>query len=539
MSCSINSDAKMHKWVIPKGITRNILPNLYLDKEVSGLLNLHDEKKIITDFTLSEGQKDSVDVPLAIVNYHTHPISCYISEKTIWGWPSGEDIRECVLFGIKGCIAHAVFAVEGTYIIQINPCVLENLCNLESVIDLNKIENGFWKLFSKKHSFGKINKKTSKRRISKKTSKRRISKKTSKRRISKKTSKKISFFNFGKKKSNKKLSKSPSKGPSTSEKYDIIRGIIVLIIEIYFRSTHAFRTYDFNKNHNKVSPKDYLNFCNVFEFKNIFENNEIKGCSDINCDSVWTFEDSKHKKTSLKKYISDYEDDSEIYKVNKKGEAIFTNVKIGKVFKFDSFINILKNLTLGNSCKYPKDLWNNHWIMTTLTENTMTDSNKKYMDKSCTSDDLWKFLNNSVKRPNSIKESNEDNHFYFFEMFGSCSPKDIHKNISEPHKYDKCSNDLIDKNYDINVEEESHEFGSKKESLKNKDLLLIGSPNCNYCVKLKEFLEKNEIKFELDYHNEIKDAVKKASEVLKESVYTIPQLIDKKTNKKIEHEGFI
>jgi len=72
------------------------------------------------------GNKDSVDTPLAVVNFHTHPLSCYIAAKTIWGWPSGQDLYQCINFAIKNSLTHIIFSIEGTYIININQTLINN-----------------------------------------------------------------------------------------------------------------------------------------------------------------------------------------------------------------------------------------------------------------------------------------------------------------------------------------------------------------------------------------------------------------------------
>ena len=46
---------------------------------------------------INEGGSNSVVTPLSIINYHVHPYQCYIDEKVIWGWPSGEDLRQTIL----------------------------------------------------------------------------------------------------------------------------------------------------------------------------------------------------------------------------------------------------------------------------------------------------------------------------------------------------------------------------------------------------------------------------------------------------------
>lgn len=78
-------------------------------------LELHEFKK---------GSGSSVKTPEGYLSFHTHPFSCYKSEMTIWGWPSGEDMRECIVFMLQGAIAHIVITLEGIYIIYVNPNIL-------------------------------------------------------------------------------------------------------------------------------------------------------------------------------------------------------------------------------------------------------------------------------------------------------------------------------------------------------------------------------------------------------------------------------
>ena len=86
----------------------------------------------------NEGQGASVSTPLGVINYHTHPTDCYIGEGTVWGWPSGEDMRESVKFGLKGNRGHMVVCVEGVYTIQVSPCKIEKLRNTDEM----KLPNG-------------------------------------------------------------------------------------------------------------------------------------------------------------------------------------------------------------------------------------------------------------------------------------------------------------------------------------------------------------------------------------------------------------
>ena len=136
--CSVDVPGGLKDWVISRETLMKIYPLMSKNYEVGGKFTFPansktgeikrrtSHKKIHT----MNGDKDSVQAPLGILNFHTHPISCYLQEDTVWGWPSGEDVRESLLFGLRGSFAHAIPSVEGVYILQTNPCILTSLNNL-------------------------------------------------------------------------------------------------------------------------------------------------------------------------------------------------------------------------------------------------------------------------------------------------------------------------------------------------------------------------------------------------------------------------
>ena len=101
----------------------------------------------------SGGGKDSVKAPDTLVNFHTHPVSCYLDEKTIIGWPSGEDMRESVHFGLRGNAAHLVLTMEGTYVIQVNPQLLKVLKKMETNFDRGLAISCMESYFKATHAF--------------------------------------------------------------------------------------------------------------------------------------------------------------------------------------------------------------------------------------------------------------------------------------------------------------------------------------------------------------------------------------------------
>tara|TARA_B100001094_G_scaffold274140_1_gene280946 strand:+ start:1167 stop:2078 length:912 start_codon:yes stop_codon:yes gene_type:complete len=99
---------------------RKIYDLLEKDHECAGTLVV--KNNAIKGYTISRGDSDSVHTPLAPWNWHSHPLFLYTRENVSWGWPSGEDLREVIFFGLAGNNAHFVFALEGVYILQITPC---------------------------------------------------------------------------------------------------------------------------------------------------------------------------------------------------------------------------------------------------------------------------------------------------------------------------------------------------------------------------------------------------------------------------------
>lgn len=86
------------------------------------VFNTKDKKYYNEALTLT-GKKGSgcrSVIPDAEINFHTHPVECYLSQSAIWGWPSGGDMT--MLLKMKELNkVHIVFSLEGTYLIKTNP----------------------------------------------------------------------------------------------------------------------------------------------------------------------------------------------------------------------------------------------------------------------------------------------------------------------------------------------------------------------------------------------------------------------------------
>jgi hypothetical protein len=133
------------KLQINKNILNKIFLNLLKPVEVAGFFEADNYDNIV-NVKQKDGDHDSVYTPNNVINFHTHPISAYNGANCVWGWPSGEDIRESIKFGLAGNKAHLVFTNEGLYTIQVSPCKLiklKHLSDTERCILIFAIEEYF------------------------------------------------------------------------------------------------------------------------------------------------------------------------------------------------------------------------------------------------------------------------------------------------------------------------------------------------------------------------------------------------------------
>ena len=124
----MNNTCKL-KLFIPLDKINEIYDLLKKPYEVAGYL-ICDDNNNVTGVKINKGDSQSVSTPNNVINFHTHPVSAYNNGKTVWGWPSGEDIRESIKFALAGNKAHIVFTVEGIYTIQVSPCKIEKIKEL-------------------------------------------------------------------------------------------------------------------------------------------------------------------------------------------------------------------------------------------------------------------------------------------------------------------------------------------------------------------------------------------------------------------------
>lgn len=432
MSCSISSDSVIDVTVKHDHMAE-LYDHLYDNKENGGELIIDfDNKTTSKVITTHSGQTDSVDSPDSIFNWHSHPINCYKQEKTIWGWLSGEDIRESIIYGFRGSACHFVPSLEGLYTIQPNPCVITNLLNIENIVDKNEYDI------------------------------------------------KLGKMDWG----------------------DFLRGFIILSIEIYFRSSHIFRTTEFIKNNSNIGPDDFAKFANSFKLSNLFEEKEIKECDGIKCNRIHTYEKHKLKNVSFENYVHDYESGSDtvIYLIKKNGNNVITNKKY--VTFLNKCMSILKNIELGKICGIKNKIFHvENILQVKFYPNYVIykNSHLKYIDMPY--EDKLNFINSGHIKGDVYLCKKSDIKVKMFDTRGNCSHLNLKNHITEvgineihnkkhnksknSHKKSKKRRRSIGKlpkklSKRSSKKRSSKKRNSKKRSSKNK-LVIYGSENCMYC----------------------------------------------------------
>jgi hypothetical protein len=465
--CSV--DSNIIEWSVPH--TESLYDLLSLKNESSGEFVIDTQtKKTSSKITKLMGSESSVEAPLALVNYHTHPASCYVSEHTVWGFPSGEDTRESILFGLKGSIAHLVIAVEGTYVCQINPKILYALIN----IDIPK-ESVPQKVL-------------------------------------------------------KTLNKIMTKNKASLN--DIYRGLIVQCVEVYFRSTHAFRTKNFTSSHPAVNPVDYINFCNNFTFLNIFgKSTHVDGCTNIKCDKIWVYENNKLKQLNFPKYIDDYEHEEHIYVCDPLGNVVISDENYSK-FVAEGGLKPLES--------YFRD---DKWFMFQLFPHKVQLKDNQVLKFFI---DLPHKTKTEViqaiadKNPAVRLVKYKDPKFLFYNMNGRhCShntirdklhKRELMKNLSRFGKESDVESDIkYSKESDNKETKEIKETGKSAGKL---HVLVIGSSKCGYCERLVDYLKKNHYNVTYNCYDDIGAALASANKHYKSIGHSFGRRKSKKKAKR-------
>jgi glutaredoxin len=429
--CYVDS-TKVIDWTLDKNHIHELYSKLYDTVEHGGSIDIDTARKKSSRISNSKrGEADSVDTPDSIVNWHTHPVSCYIQEGTVWGWPSGEDMRETIIYALRGSACHLVPAVEGTYTIQVNPCVINNLIHISDYLVM---------------------------------------------------------------KDQKDLKIGPGMSP------DLMRGFVILTIEIYFRSLHTFRSNVYASKHKNMEANQYVDFANKFSLQDI--------------GSVLVYERGRISMIKFIDYVYHYEKDTRMYGIDEHG-----NSKNGK----NKYIDVLKSgglemllgFIMGVNCSIPMKQWHVSQIfMMKLHPNEVNIGGRWENYGKLDYDNKDYFL--KTAKPGSIKLITgilgmEKISMKLFNLEGLCDNNHIKKHMQS---YGSVGRRSMGRR-SMGRRHVGNGHGHKK------TLIMYGSNKCPYCVeseqKGKMYAKKNGMLFSVrksdnngDYG--IKEAIDKARE---------------------------
>lgn len=73
------------------------------------------------------GRYNRIEMDRGVVDWHSHPGKCLNDDMCALGLPSPQDIHNVIVGSLFGTKAHMVYAKEGTYLVQIDPALLEHM----------------------------------------------------------------------------------------------------------------------------------------------------------------------------------------------------------------------------------------------------------------------------------------------------------------------------------------------------------------------------------------------------------------------------
>ncbi len=475
MSCTI-SDTSVVEWTLDPVHVEELYVNLYDGIEHGGeiVLDINTKRshKVIKS---NAGKLDSVDAPDAIVNWHSHPINCYNNEGTIWGWPSGEDMRETLVYGLRGSACHIVPAVEGTYTMQPNPCIIAGLLNIDNAVNPNDYTS-----LSSGHNWG-----------------------------------------------------------------DFLRGLVVATIEVYFRSTHVFRSVEYMKKYQNISAHDFVEFANIFKLENIFSKHKVAGCSKLGCNQIVKYENHRMSQIPFEKYVYEYESDTYVYYVDKNGNTTKSKTKYYNALKKGG-LELLQNLTIGSNCAIPVEKWHTSKVFQIrLYNNKVLYQGKMHIYDRLNFDDKLAFLK-GPRQQQDIVLSDRTIKFKLFELKGKCSHSNLktHMKIYEnkntvPNFYKKKSRKnrrsprrrrksrSMGKKKSPKRKSKKRTRSKDKKKLAIKEVMIIGSTQCPHCSEADKKAKAKKKIYNFSYmfkeYPTIKEAIDEAQKIDK-SIDAIPAI---------------
>ena len=92
------------------------------------------KNQVLTPGDEAHGEYASVDLSRGVVDWHTHPRSCLNDDMCALGLPSPTDLANVALEMVFGTVAHMVYSKEGTYVLQIDPKILNHISQSKQAV---------------------------------------------------------------------------------------------------------------------------------------------------------------------------------------------------------------------------------------------------------------------------------------------------------------------------------------------------------------------------------------------------------------------
>eukprot|EP00899_Mesostigma_viride_P011327 jgi/Mesvir1/20195/Mv13433-RA.1 len=127
-SCKFKeSNAKVQSFSLKPSTFQAILGTMRTVGEMGGTFTVDTTQRVLNSAKVTRiGQANSVDIPHGVLEWHTHPSDCGMTECSLSS-PSDTDVMVFLEDALTDNLGHMVFSLAGTFVVTFTPSLVQSL----------------------------------------------------------------------------------------------------------------------------------------------------------------------------------------------------------------------------------------------------------------------------------------------------------------------------------------------------------------------------------------------------------------------------
>eukprot|EP00899_Mesostigma_viride_P025128 jgi/Mesvir1/57/Mv18872-RA.1 len=127
-SCKFKeSNAKVQSFSLKPSTFQAILGTMRTGGEMGGTFTVDTTQRVLNSAKVTRiGQANSVDIPHGVLEWHTHPSDCGMTECSLSS-PSDTDVMVFLEDALTDNLGHMVFSLAGTFVVTFTPSLVQSL----------------------------------------------------------------------------------------------------------------------------------------------------------------------------------------------------------------------------------------------------------------------------------------------------------------------------------------------------------------------------------------------------------------------------